>query len=136
MDRVNDNVKTEAKLDRLRCYLREWAECNARWQPVRGFPKAITALTDHMHAGVADSSDLRDGPNPWVMTVIDTQLDNLCKRIPEARNVLLVRYLNAGGLSVFRAGRVCHLEQVCVDEIADRAELELIPMVEREGLPL
>jgi hypothetical protein len=133
---VNDNVKTEAKLERLREYLREWAVCDSHWRPVRGFPSAITVLTDNMKAGVADSSEFREGPNAWVMDVINSQLDNLSKSIPEARNVLLVRYLNAGGLSIFRAGRVCHLEQVCIDEIADRAELELIPMVEREGLPL
>jgi hypothetical protein len=133
---VNDNVKIEAKLERLREYLREWALCDSRWRPVKGFPTAITVLTDRMKAGVADSSELRDGPNPWVMDVINAQLDNLGKRIPEARNVLLVRYLNKGGLAVFRAGRVCHLEQAAVDAIADLAEIELIPMVEREGLPL
>lgn len=133
---MNDNVRTEAKLERLREYLREWAFCDSRWRPVKGFPSAITALTDHMKAGVADSSDLREGPNPWVQDVINAQLDNLGKRIPEARNALLVRYLNTGGLAVFRAGRVSHLEQHAVDEIADRTELELIPMVEREGLPL
>lgn len=133
---MNDNVKTEAKLERLREYLREWAYCDQRWRPVKGFPSAITALTDHMKAGVADSSELREGPNAWVQDVINSQLDNLCKRIPEARNVLLVRYLNQGSLSVFRAGRVSALEQHAIDEIADRAELELIPLVEREGLPL
>jgi hypothetical protein len=133
---VNDNVKTEAKLDRLRCYLREWAECNARWQPVRGFPKAITALTDHMKAGVADSSDLREGPNPWVMELIDTCLNDLCKIIPEASLVLLSRYLNKPGPAVYRFGRLSSLSQYAVDLIADQVELSMIPMLERKGLPL
>src|SRR5690348_6265750 len=71
---MNDNIRIEAKLERLREYLREWAVCDSRWRPVRGFPKAITALTDNMKAGVADSSELREGPNAWVMTVLNTQL--------------------------------------------------------------
>lgn len=133
---MNDNVRIEGKLDRLRCYLREWAECDHRWRPVKGFPHEIGYLVDNMKAGVADSSEMRDGPNAWCMTVIDTQLGNLGKRIPEARNVLLARYLNAGGLSVFRGGRVSHLEQYAADVLADHVELELMPLVEREGLPL
>lgn len=133
---MNDNVRLESRLERLRCYLRDWADCNARWKPVKGLPRAVGYLVDNMKAGVADSSEMRDGPNPWAMTVIDTQLGNLCLRIPEARNVLLVRYLNRAGLSVFRAGRVCGLEQHAIDELADRVEMELMPLVEREGLPL
>ena len=135
MGRMNDNVRTEAKLDNLRCYLREWARCDYLWQPVDGFPSAITALTDNMKAGVADSSELRDGPNPFVMTVIDTQLTNLTERIPEARLVLLARYLNQEA-AVYRFNRISRLGQYAIDVLADRVELELIPLVEREGVLL
>ena len=130
------NVRIESELERLREYLREWAECSERWRPTRGLPNAIHYLVDNMKAGVADSSDFRAGPNGWAMTVIDTQLENLAKRIPEAQAVLLVRYLNKAGPAVWRHGRLTHLDQYAVDQLADRVELELMPLVKREGLPL
>ena len=132
---MNDNVRLESKLDNLRCYLREWATCDERWRHVDGFPTAITALTDNMKAGVADSSELRDGPNPFVMTVIDTQLTNLSKSIPYARLFLLARYLNQPA-AVYHFGRISKLDQCEVDVFADRVEFELIPLVEREGVLL
>jgi hypothetical protein len=132
---MNDNVRIEGKLERLRDYLRQWAICDARWSPVKGFPREIGYLVDNMKAGVADSSEMRDGPNPWAMSVVDTQLGNLSLRIPEARVVLLARYLNKGA-AVYRFHRISRLDQYAVDVLADRVELELMPMVEREGLPL
>ena len=122
---MNDNVRIESKLERLRVYLREWAVCDQRWSPVKGFPSAITALTDHMKAGVADSSELRDGPNPWVMDVLDTCLGDLAKRIPEARLVLLSRYLNKEA-AVFRFGHLSKLDQFAIDVLADTVELALV----------
>jgi hypothetical protein len=133
---MNDNVRLESKLERLREYLRDWAGCSARWSPAKGFPRSVAYLVDNMKAGVADSSDLRDGPSPWAMGIMDTCINELCKTIPEASAVLLVRYLNKAGPAVYRHGRLQMLTPEETDALGDRAEIELVPMVERKGLPL
>jgi hypothetical protein len=125
----------ESELERLRDYLRDFATCHLNWSQERGYPRSVPYLAQ-MRPGVADSSELREGPDPFVMGVIDSCIQDLRKRIPEALPVLLVRYLNKDGPSVYRHGRLQNLTPEETDAIADRAELELVPMVKRKGVIL
>lgn len=132
---MNDNVRIESELARLQEYLRDWAHTHYRWRPESGLPGRVPYLSS-MRPGVADSSEMREGPNPWAMGLIEACINDLCKVIPEAMTVLLSRYLNREGPAVYRMGRLSHLDSYAVDVLADKVEFELVPMVKRKGLPL
>jgi hypothetical protein len=130
------NSQIEAKLIRLQEYLRDWAMCGLHWSFERGLPRQVNSLVDNMQSAPSESGESRPGRYRFAMIVIDTCINDLCKRIPEASAVLLTRYLNRAGPAVFRHGRLSFLMLEEVNQIADRAELELIPMVERKNLLL
>jgi len=47
-----------------------------------------------------------------------------------------VRYLNAAGPSVYRSGRLVHLDLEHIEDICDEAERLMVAIVKRRNLPL
>jgi hypothetical protein len=129
--------ETDITVSRVKRYLQEWAEfergasCNGD-----SAPDEVPYL-DYMVPSV-DGGRLDDdegyAPNPYVRKLVDAAIDDLTPSMPLARAVLAVRYMNARGPSVYRSGRLLTVPPAELDNMADTAELRLIPICRRRGL--
>lgn len=125
----------EDALARLkRDYLPQWAELAYGSAVGRGVPSEVPYV-DYMRASAAGGIHA-DEPDPWVCNIIEAGIDEITPKIPLARPALSVRYLNARGPSVYRSGRVEAIAPGTIEDIADQAEIALIPVCRRRGLPL
>jgi len=137
---VGMETTEERELRRLHEYLLMWKRWTENWEPRLGFPKTVPYV-DLMRPSI--SMDLpREGeekPDPWAMNIMDTSIDELGKLEDgmAMRAALRVRMLNeAYGIHVFRHGRLQKLKPEDVDELADRAEAALVPIIKAKGIPL
>lgn len=144
---MGERTKEQAELERLREYLRMLYRTERHESGSPEQPNAVPYL-DSIR-GTIDShiegQDYQDRLDRWAREILDASIDDLLE-LPEGqlmRAALRVRYLNEGvsraagfEVRVFRSGRLEHMTIMQADELADRAELALVPMVKRKGLPL
>jgi len=129
--------------DRLRDYLLEWSQHQHSYgtKPKNANASTLADFVKSGYRGVEEHLET----NGWAMSIIDTSIDDLIS-LPNGgsmRAALRVRYLNEGiaptgelRIRVFRSGRLQGMSLEEADRLADAAELALIPMVIRRGLPL
>lgn len=133
----------QREIERLRAYLLDWSWRQKEYGPSLGI--AGSCLEQYMKSASPSAMELFAQSDGWAALVVETAMDDL---IEESNGVLLraalrVRYLNEGiapgegfKIRVFRHGRLLGLSLVECDELADRAEKTLIPIVKRKGLPI
>jgi hypothetical protein len=130
------------ELDRLRVYLLEWSQHQYAYSTK---PKGLNdSLADYVKSGYTTAVELYNNDG-WAMAVIDASIDDLTA-LPDGmtmRAALRVRYLNEGiaptgelKIRVFRSGRLQGISVDEADRLADAAEISLIPIVKRRGLPI
>ncbi len=139
-------TKEQRELESLRAYLKDWAACQGIFQLDKGGSGGRSALAAYMKDDSPTAGDWLEQSDGWAMAVIDTAIVDLSATLDrgrEMRAALYVRWLNEGilneegqSLRVFRAGRLKGYTMAQVDELADRAELALIPLVKQAELPL
>lgn len=135
---VRHDVVEDAELLRLkRDYLPMWAERDSGVSVGSGFPTDVP-YRDYMKPHYSGSYDPDPLPDPWVSRLIDAAIDELTGTggFGLARAALSVRYMSARLPSVIRSGRLTQMECEEIEDLADRAELALVPIVKRRGLPL
>ena len=134
----------DAEILRLHEYLYEWAHHQADYRLTNG-ARGESCLAKYMKSSSPTMSELLDKSNGWAMSVVDSSIDDLVELQDGMlmRSALRVRWLNEGvsrdaGVRVraFRSGRMQSMSMMQVDALADRAELALVPIVKRKGLPL
>ena len=132
------------ELERLKVYLLDWAMSHRAIDSGR-VERGGSNLAQYMKSESQTSSELLGGSNAWALGVITSSVDDLLKlpRGSEMRSALCVRYLNEGiskdagfKVSVLRSGRLQHISLMEADQLADAAELALIPLVKGRNLPL
>ncbi len=134
-DVKNDTDAEQDALERLkRDYLPMWAELAYGSAVGRGAPGEVPYV-NYMRPGVS-MGDADEKPDPWVCNIVEASIDEITPKIPMARAALSVRYLNARGPSVYRSGRLYAYKSAEVEDLADAAELALVPVCKRRGLPL
>ncbi|OGT57543.1 MAG: hypothetical protein A3E01_08375 [Gammaproteobacteria bacterium RIFCSPHIGHO2_12_FULL_63_22] len=136
-------TREQLELERLKAYLLSWATRQADHGPKLGMTRS--SLSDYMKTASPEASELLAQSDGWAMAVVDASIDDLIDKLDGAmmRAALRVRYLNEGlmpgagiKIRVFRSGRLQDLSLMEADNLADRAEIALIPIVKRRGLPL
>jgi hypothetical protein len=128
-------VVDEDELARLkRDYLPMWAALAYGSAVGKGAPGEVPYV-DYMKPGVS-MGDADEAPDPWVCNIIEAAILEISPKLPMARAALSVRYLNARGPAVYRSGRLERLETAEIEDLADKAERLLVPVVKRRGLPL
>lgn len=127
----------DAHLDRLRVYLSDWQEWEQRFRVDLGVPNAA-AWSKYMDGQFAEV-ERSDGStiNVEAMRIIDRGMDELAQAKPELSIAIRWRYLNINvDAHVFRFKRLAGLSLTQLDDMADEAERELLPIVKRKGLVL
>lgn len=121
----------------------DWAHRQKSDAPDLGM--ADSSLSQYMKSASPTATELFAESDGWAASVLEAAIDDL---IEEDNGVLMraalrVRYLNEGlspgdgfKIRVFRHGRLLGLSLIECDMLADKAELLLIPLVKRKGLPL
>jgi hypothetical protein len=133
----------QREIGRLKEYLLMWAERQDLWGPKLKL-KSHTSFADQP-TNATSASEYYERSDAWARAVIDTSIGDL-PELPDGDRMqaaLRCRYLNEGlsmatGFQI-RVLRMRRLEQLTVkevDDLADRAELALIPIVKRRELPL
>jgi hypothetical protein len=131
------------ELARLKAYLQQWANHQHAY---RVGPERVgeSTLADFYKSRGQSASESLDSEG-WAMSVIDSSIDDLLPLQDGTlmRASLRVRYLNEGvsaaagiQIRVFRSGRLEGISMEAADGYADAAEMALIPIVKRRGLPL
>lgn len=143
-DNPEPKTREESELERLRAYLRMWSERQRDAYKAAG--GADSCLAYYMKSQSPEASELLEQSDGWAMTVIDASVDDLTGVGADGgmmRAALRVRWLNEGlapgseiKIRVFRSGRLQALSLIEADALADRAEVALVPIVKRRGLPL
>lgn len=118
------------KLQKLCGHLRDWARWVRGWRPPLGFPTHVPYLHEMRPTVAPDSEDVT-GPDPWVMQKVDECVCAL--KPPILSHAIRIRYLNEIGPAVFRSGRAGKDD---IKQLANAAEIKLIPMVEEKGVVL
>ena len=127
------------ELARLKVYLDEWV----KWEEGGdasdlAMPQSASFAPDITSATTA--TEYTERSNRWAMEVIQHAVnEDLLERLEGSamRQALRVRWLNEKvGAKVFRHGRLEPLLLAEVDDLADRAERELVVIVKKRGLPL
>lgn len=143
-----DRTEQERQLDRLRTYLLDWSQRQREYGPNLG--SAGSCLGQYMKSSSPTASELFQKSDGWAAAVVEAAMDDLLEHENGAlmRASLRVRYLNEGisrsaaaadrvfQIRVFRHGRLHELSLIECDKLADDAEILLIPIVKRKGLPL
>ena len=130
----------QRELERLKhYYLPMWAEQRRRDAIERGLPTEVP-FTEYMKGSMRefDETDWWKKIDGEACALVDQAIDELVGAggFRLARAVLAVRYLNAASAAVYRNGRVQDLEPRMVEDLCDRAERQLVPIVKRRGLLL
>jgi hypothetical protein len=133
----------ERELEHLKSYLVEWSQRQkGAYAPES---QATSSLSQYVKSASPSASELFEASDGWAMTVIDAAIDSLSALADGSlmRSALRVRYLNEGlmpgddmKIQVFRSGRLQEMSLMECDELADKAEISLVPMVKQRGLPL
>lgn len=139
-----EKTREQCELERLKTYLLEWSQRQKSGYSVGG--GASTALAQYQKSGSPEATELLKESDGWAMSIIDAAIDSLSTLEDGLmmRAALRVRYLNEGlvpgagelKIRVFRSGRLQDMSLMECDELADRAEISLIPIAKRRGLPL
>lgn len=124
------------EIQRLRGYLAEWVLFQEQYRVYLGTGRVCTfaqGTTDK----VWSATEYLDRSQAKAMVDISTAIEDLSLQ-PDGsalRAALRVRLLNETvGAKVFRSGRLAVLQPSEVDDLADAAELALIPMLKKKGL--
>jgi hypothetical protein len=143
---VQERTPEQAELERLREYLLMWAHSEKSETEVlttKGVPylDSVRGVID----SYIESADYDRRLDKWARAILDASIDDLLD-LPDGwmmRGALRVKYLHEGmsrkagvPIRVFRHRKLQHLSLTEVDALADLAELALIPMVKRRGIPL
>lgn len=133
----------DRELDRLRGYLLDWARSQRSYSAQPKGPEG-SFLADYVKSGrpsVNESLSITG----WAMQILDASIDDLLA-LPNGQSMraaLRVRYLNEGiaptgelRIRVFRSGRLQGMSLEEADRLGDCAEIALIPITKRRGLPL
>lgn len=135
----------ERELQRLHVYLKDWQEHQHRY---RGAPSegCGSTLAQFVKDSTQTAGGMLEQSDGWAMAVIDASIVDLHALQPDGgmlHAALRVRWLNEGlsrgsdtRVRVFRSGRLQHVSLEAADALADRAELALLAIVKRRGLPL
>lgn len=132
------------ELERLKVYLLDWAMSHRAIHGSR-VEHGSSTLAQYMKSESPTSSELLGGSNAWALGVISSSVDDLLKlpRGSEMRSALHTRYLNEGiskdagmQVRVLRSGRLQHISMMEADQLADAAEMALIPLVKGRNLIL
>lgn len=133
----------ERELERLKSYLLEWSQRQKGAYSQES--QAVSSLSQYIKSASPSATELFEASDGWAMTVIDAAIDSLSTLEDGLlmRSALRVRYLNEGlapggeiKIQVFRSGRLAEISLLECDELADKAESALVPMVKKRGLPL
>lgn len=128
----------ELELARVRDYLDAWTQHQAAYRPRLGHQKSTSFAPDVSNARTA--TEYAERSDAWVMLQVDGAVEEDLPMLPEGRALWLalrMRWLNIRvGPRVFRSNRLTHLEPAEVDDLADQAERELIPLLKRRKVPL
>jgi len=136
MDLPTKRPINKGELERLKYfYLPMWSEWVRFSRVGRGLPSQVP-YCDYMKPMMPDNFDSDERPDPWAVRIIDASVDEVGERVSLARAALGVRYLNAAGPSVYRSGRLVHLDLEHIEDICDEAERLMVAIVKRRNLPL
>lgn len=124
------------ELQNLKRHLQDYFTWDDRCKVGRGAPSAVPYVNYIRGTVPGGSFDVEAEPDPWTCTLLDACIDELSGRMALARAALAVRYRSAGLPSVFRSGRLTQYEADEVENLADQAEIALVPIAKRRGLPL
>ena len=123
----------DPELAALKSYLADWAKRSEPLAIVSGLPGAVP------YAGMMRGTpswdveeDLRVDES--IRGEIDLAINEITPVIPLARPCLMVRYMNLAGPAVYRHGRLHQLFRNEIEDVADAAELALVPVVKRRGV--
>lgn len=132
-------IATDEAVERLkRDYLPMWAQMAGGGAAVsRGAPSEVP-YADFMRGSMREFDETGgNDPDPWVVNIIEAGIIEVSPRIPLARAALSKRYvLAAKWPAVYRSGRLQLISESEVHDLADAAELALVPVCRRRGLPL
>lgn len=137
IQRTRTKLEDEA-LDRLkRDYLPMWAAVSGGSSIGRGAPGEVP-YADYMKGTMREFDDSGvEEPDHWVVNIIEAAILEISSVIPLARAALSVRYvMRAKTPAVYRSGRLQFLGPTEIDDLADQAELALVPVCRRRNLPL
>lgn len=133
----------QREIDRLRAYLLDWSWRQKEYGPKLGV--AGSCLEQYAKSSSPSALELFAKSDGWAASVVEAAIDDLIDEKDGVlmRGALRVRYLNEGlspgegfKIRVFRHGRLLGLSLEECDALADRAELLLVPICKRRGLPL
>ncbi len=136
--RTIDSPEEDDALQRLkRDYLPMWAAVASGSAVSRGVPGEVP-YADYMKGTMREFDETgEDEPDHWVCNIIEAAILEISPAIPLARAALSVRYvMRAKRPAVYRSGRLQFLDPAEIDDLADRAELALVPVCRRRNLPL
>jgi hypothetical protein len=133
------NEVSDAELQRLKQdYLPQWAALAYGSAVGKRLPSEVPYV-DYMKGSPAGGIHDEE-PDHWVCNLIDASIDEITPRLPVARAALSARYVRGArepSPAVYRSCRTGEPVKLhWVDDIADRAELMLVAVVKRRGLPL
>jgi hypothetical protein len=135
---MSDAKAVSREVERLRVYLYEWVQWQANYQPALGAPR-VCAFARGAREDSISATDFLERSDKWAMEVIDTAFDDLTRRLDgmQMRVALRMRLLNeSAGAQVFRGRSLKDLTPSEIDDLADRAEREMVLIVKAKGLPL
>lgn len=124
-------------IDRLRAYLADWQEWEGRYKVDLGAPNAVS-WARYMKTAKPSGDNEDTGCstiNEPAMRIIDASVDELAAKSRELQLCLRWRYLNIN-VAVFRLKRLEGRSMEDLDELADAAEVALLPIARRRGLIL
>lgn len=135
----NKSDAEQEALERLkRDYLPMWAELAYGSAVGRKLPSEVPYV-DYMKPGVS-MGGADDEPDHDVCNIINAGIDEITPKIPAALAALAARYVRgakAPAPEVFRSNRTGEpVKLYWIDDIADQAEVALVPVCKRRGLPL
>lgn len=125
----------DPRLEALKAYLQAWAAQSEPVTLVAGAPGQVS-YADLMRGTPSWEVDDDHRVDASIRKAIDEAIYEITARFPLARSCLMVRYLNLAGPAVYRHGRLHHLTRNEIEDVADAAEVALVPVVVRRGVVL
>lgn len=108
-------------MDRLREILRDYVQWLSDWKPPLGYPGQVPYVRLMRPSLVHDGDHEREGPDPWVMRIVDSCVESLPSIYKTA---FKLRWLSRGARVTDESG------------LADEAERRLAKMMMGRGVVL
>lgn len=128
--------RAEWEIQRLRGYLEEWVEFQYSYAVYLGTGRVV-AFAQGTTDKIWSASEYLERSQSKAMADVSAAIEDI-SLLPDGtamRAALRIRLLNESvGAKVYRHGRLAALRPSEVDGLADRAELALIPMLQKKGL--